>query len=588
MPRAALAFGETPNEGDPMASRNHALVTLFFSAALILATSARAEVPPGTPVVPDAWSNQTLLHSTSSLLSPVHGTLLPDGRVLFMGLRKAFALNGAMGFSGVYSPPADLGFPGFTTFIAEDPVPHEVNADTFGEWFVDDTNFCAGNTLLADGRVIAAGGTRIAAHFPQPGLPHDFLAVLGLSRSLLYNPFSSSWAPGAEFTGVGADGTNRRWYPTPTRLWDGRIVVAGGFIAPLFRDGAGNPVADPVLNHSIEILNADGTTPTQLVSHDDPLAFAIFNADYTHTFQLPNAPDNARDVLMFGEYGVPLLFGPDAVPALGLPSTVTVRPGGVSSPMNGASSLLLPLRSADDWGYAKGSVLITGGGPNGAPTLTAADVFDPGSNTWRDPSVDILLERHHPSTTLLPDGRIAVIGGHVPSGPDPDVRRVAYIDPGEDFTVSFGVSAMPVTRGYHTVSVLLPDRRVLVAGGRTGGSKGPEDEQPTLQFLYPSYFAAAEKPEILSWPSIISYSESFPVTFSGTTPVEAVLIGLGSMTHSFDMNQRYVQLSLGPLNGNTVELGAPSDPRSAPPGYYMLFLLDASRIPSEAIILQLL
>ena len=117
-------------------------------------------------------------------------------------------------------------------------LPHEVNAATFGEWFVDDTNFCAGNTLLADGRVIVTGGTRIAAHFPQPGAPHDFLAVLGLSRSLFYDPLSSGWSPGADFVGVGADGTNRRWYPTPTRLWDGRIVVAGGFVAPLFRDGS--------------------------------------------------------------------------------------------------------------------------------------------------------------------------------------------------------------------------------------------------------------------------------------------------------------------------------------------------------------
>ena len=324
------------------------------------------------------------------------------------------------------------------------------------------------------------------------------------------------------------------------------------------------------------------------MTHDDPLAFAIFNADYTHSFQLPNAPDNERDVLMFGEYGVPLLLGPEAVPALGLPSEVTVRPGGVGSPMNGASSLLLPLRNEDDWGYTSGSVLIIGGGPNGAPTLTAGDIYDPSNNTWRQPSVDILLERHHPSTTLLPDGRIAVIGGHVPSGPDLDVRRVTYIDPADGFTVSFGVSAMPVTRGYHTVSVLLPDRRILVAGGRTGGSTGPEDEQPTLQFLYPSYFAAADKPEILTWQPTIGYSESFTVTYSGTTPAEAVLIGLGSMTHSFDMNQRYVQLPVISVSPGSIELGPPEGPRSAPPGHYMLFLLDAGRIPSEAVIIQLL
>ncbi len=571
-----------------MSSRSHALIALLFSTAVMLSASVRAEVPPGTPEVPDAWSNQSLIFSTTSTLSPVHGTLLPDGRVLFMGLRKTFALDSAMGFSGVYTPPSNAAFPSIFTFVAENPVPHEANAIAIGEWFVDDTNFCAGNTLLADGRVIVAGGTRIAAHFPQPGAPHDFLAVLGLSRSLLYNPFSSSWSPGADFVGIGQDGTNQRWYPTPTRLWDGRVLVAGGFSAPLFQDGDGNPAGDPVLNHSIEILSADGMTTTPLVAHDDPLAFAIFNADYTHTFQLPDAPDGARDVLLFGEYGLPLLLGPEAVPALSLPLVVSVRPGGVDAPMNGASSLLLPLRHADDWQYPRGSVLITGGGPNGSPTLTAADIYDPSSGSWLQPSVDILLERHHPSTTLLPDGRIAVIGGHVPSGPDPDVQRVAYIDPADDFSVSFGVSAMPVVRGYHAVSVLLPDRRVLVAGGRTGGSKGPEDEQPTLQFLYPSYFTAADKPEIIGGPSSIDYSNSFNVYYLGTTPVEAVLIGFGSMTHSFDMNQRYVQLPVNAVTAVSVEIGPPESPRVAPPGHYMLFLLDAARIPSEAIIVQLL
>ena len=70
--------------------------------------------------------------------------------------------------------------------------------------------------------------------------------------------------------------------------------------------------------------------------------------------------------------------------------------------------------------------------------------------------------------------------------------------------------------------------------------------------------------------------------------MEAVLIGFGSMTHSFDMNQRYVQLPVNAVTAVSVEIGPPESPRVAPPGHYMLFLLDAARIPSEAIIVQLL
>ena len=82
----------------------------------------------------------------------------------------------------------------------------------------------------------------------------------------------------------------------------------------------------------------------------------------------------------------------------------------------------------------------------------------------------------------------------------------------------------------------------------------------------------------------------------GTSVSEAALVGLSSMTHSFDMNQRYVQVRLmGPLftrctDPSTCEdmyvIQAPAAAETAPPGYYMLFIQDANRVPSVAKILQ--
>jgi hypothetical protein len=64
-----------------------------------------------------------------------------------------------------------------------------------------------------------------------------------------------------------------------------------------------------------------------------------------------------------------------------------------------------------------------------------------------------------------------------------------------------------------------------------------------------------------------------------------VLIGLGSMTHAFDANQRHVQLALAGTPGATV-IGPP-DRQTAPLGHYMLFVLDQSNTPSIARISRL-
>ena len=63
-------------------------------------------------------------------------------------------------------------------------------------------------------------------------------------------------------------------------------------------------------------------------------------------------------------------------------------------------------------------------------------------------------------------------------------------------------------------------------------------------------------------------------------------MSLGSMTHSFDMNQRYVQLAAAPQSATTVQVTGPANVQTAPPGYYMLFVLDQNRVPSVARFVQ--
>jgi hypothetical protein len=62
-----------------------------------------------------------------------------------------------------------------------------------------------------------------------------------------------------------------------------------------------------------------------------------------------------------------------------------------------------------------------------------------------------------------------------------------------------------------------------------------------------------------------------------------VLMAPGATTHGFDTSQRYVELRiLAKVAGQEVDVAAPPSPRVAPPGYYMLFLINKAGVPSIA------
>ncbi len=544
--------------------------------SLFLAFLATPALAQGT--VPDVWSSKVTSRTPDGwYAAPIHGTLLPDGRLLFIGVERdtedPLLATGRRKGAWVLTP--DVAFAPLPSEIVVQELVEPMDIDNDPTLvpgsLVDDDLECTGQSLLADGRLFTAGGTRWTRL-----IGGGATSVIGLSYATLFD--GAAWTRVAsEMLAIGPLGSTARWYPTVTRLWDGRMLVMCGeeWLYP-----------GPYKNRSVEAFDPSSGTWQVLSPYGEP-PVEIENPDYTHAFVLPE-PIGTNDLLMTGKFSVPVLYSLDSLPHW----TVfpDPRPGAVLGqvPNNGASSALLPIRVQEgEWGYANGSMLVAGGQENTLFPETV-DAYDPIAQGWFV-RVATGVPRVHPSTVILPDGRLLVVAGHSDTG-DPGQKQAGYVDPANGFAHALGISSTPEFRGYHTVTLLLPDGRVFVGGGRDLDLTGSL-EKPDFRYLYPDY-CFQPRPAILSAPAVLRYGRSFSVTTSGKKPREVVLVALGSMTHSFDFDQRHVELALTkaqklPSRPHELQVRAPANARVAPPGHYMLFVLDADRVPSVARILRL-
>ncbi|MCZ6599096.1 MAG: DUF1929 domain-containing protein, partial [Planctomycetota bacterium] len=456
-----------------------------------------------------------------------HATLMSDGRILFIGYARPTpeALHGEETklYSWTMTPtPIDQRVPSEMP-ATNLPVPYEHQGTVVFPEIISDNLFCSGHTLTADGDFFSAGGTRVfvdltSLYFHSTGLPYA-------------TKFDgTTWTRFAdEMKVVPLSGIPSRWYPTATRLTDGRIMVMGGYdqVYPV-----------PVHNTSAEIFDV-GIDKWEIHSSYGEAPMEIQNPNFTHAFLLPE-PVDGYDLIVFGGPGLPVFARISGSPKWDV--SEKPRPGTLPFlwPNYGASTALMPIRIQDgEWGYSNGSVLVTGGA-HGTQKMRQADIFDPVADTWL-PTIEMKIMRHDPSTVLLPDGRILVLAGHDDLTQDPGVRRAQYIDPTNDFGVVWGRAQESFVRGYHTVSLLLPDGRVLLGGGRDHSTEYT-GEKTHFRYYYPAYMRA-ERPEIIDAPASFSHGETFQITTADEAPAEIVLMALGSMTHAIDMNQRYVQLA---------------------------------------------
>jgi len=451
---------------------------------------------------------------------PLHLSMLPTGKILAWGKWEAGTTT--MVTPRLWDPAA--GSPSSATGIGE-----------------NDMLFCAGHALMADGRLMVSGG-----HYGDDR---------GLRVTNIFNPSTESWSTGLPKMARG------RWYPTVTTLADGRLVTVAG------RDSASKVVLVP------EIW--ENNTWVQLPGASLNLPY------YPRDFLAPNGKVfNASERVQSRWLDV------DAVTTNGRGKWST----------NTALKHLWPYNR--DYGsavmYETGKILVMGGGgylgwstpdpKSSAPTATAETIdLNLTGPAWK--STDPMhYHRRHLNATILPDGQVLVTGGTSAAGFNTlsgAVHAAEVWNPGTgQWTL---LAANSVDRVYHSVSLLMPDGTVLhgASGDANDGNNQPYPAQRSHEIFRPPYLFEGVRPVISSLSATtVGYGQTFKVNTAYAAQITQVRwIRLGSVTHAFDANQRANTLSFTRGSG-FVKVTTPTTARKAPPGHYLLFILNRNGVPS--------
>jgi hypothetical protein len=243
-------------------------------------------------------------------------------------------------------------------------------------------------------------------------------------------------------------------------------------------------------------------------------------------------------------------------------------------------SVLLPLVPADNY---QPRVLLCGG--------VTSQFIDLGQSSpaWssvpRNGSTST-LPRTHCSATLLPTGDVLLTGGTSDANDQTGVfEPEIYTTPLDHSTNTYvaGVGhwdtlnqPATVLRNYHSSALLMPDGRVWTAGGNspTQPNDPPTSTQKQIEIFDPPY-PAGTRPAIVSCPSVLAYGDEFTIGVANAAQIATVvLMRCGSSTHAFNGDQRAVVLSSHASGASTLTATAPPHGGVAPPGHYMLFVVD--------------
>jgi hypothetical protein len=383
-----------------------------------------------------------------------------------------------------------------------------------------DDVFCAGQTVLPDGKVLVAGGTQ------------QYDPFIGLRSSWLFDPTLEEWLR------VG-DMTWGRWYPTLVTLGDGRVIAVSG------------------ISQASEIFSPATGWSTLPHGTDLPL--------YPHLLVL----DDGKMFFTGGQLGAAVI---DARKITPLTAAESVVPGlRDQGNRDEAFSVLLP--PAQD----QKVMVLGGGGPAHATNRTDIVNLETAAPHYV-PGPDLAHARGLHTCVILPDRTVLVSGGGYRGETRSDAVHEAEIyNPATNSFRSAGTQL--VSRLYHSIALLLPDGRVITAGSNP--DRG--DDELRLELYHPSYLFRGPRPFIQACPHEWNYGGEVAIHSPQATQIRWVhLIRPMAVTHSDDTSQRLVDLPIKHRDVCHLHVTVTDNPNLAPPGWYLLFLCDEEGVPSVA------
>jgi galactose oxidase len=400
--------------------------------------------------------------------------------------------------------------------------------------------FCPGISMLADGRVHVSGGD-------------------DAGKTSLYNSTTDAWSTGDTYN-------ISRAYQATTTLSDGRVFAIGGS----WRGGTGG-------KHGEIWSDAAGWQRLSQVS-----VTPMLTADRQGVYRADN-----HAWLFAWSGGRVLQAGPSkAMNWYGTTGNGTTASAGTRAAdpdsMNGTAVM-----------YDAGKILTLGGAPHyqdANATANAHVITISGTSTVTARKVaSMRYARAYHNSVVLPDGKVLVVGGQayaVPFSDNTSVMNAELWDPATETFTTMAPAGVP--RNYHSVAVLQPDGRVFTGGGGLCGSCSTNHfnaEIFTPPYLLNSDGTLKSRPSITSAPTTAAYGAAITVATDRAVN-RFSLVRLGTATHTVNTDQRRIGLTPTAVTGG-YRLTIPSDSGVVLPGYYMLFALDASGVPSVARTIQI-
>jgi hypothetical protein len=403
---------------------------------------------------------------------------------------------------------------------------------------VSEDIFCSGLSILPSGKVLVTGGN-------IEGKCSHTASGCGTKNSMLFDPATSTWS-------TAADMGYARWYPSSVELTDGTLLEMSG------TDDTGQFVQKPM-----EFYNQTTGKWTTLPST------ANLPNDVTQVYPRLNLMPNGK-VFLSSPAANTYQFDP-ATNAWSFVASVNF------GHRYFAPHVLLP-------GQEK--ILVAGGTLDhlngGGDATNTAEIIDMSAATpaWTYTGA-MTSARYNENLVLLADGTVLAVGGGGGGGrySNPVLTSELYDPKTGQWTL---MAAQQVQRTYHSTAVLMPDGRVVSAGSDDG-----EATQVTYEIYSPPYMFKGVRPVIQSAPTSVGYNAKFSIaTPSASAITRVALVRPGATTHADNFDQRYVDLTYSVVGG-MIQATSPANGNAAPPGYYMLVIVNSKGIPSVMRFVQL-